>query len=93
MTAPGFTTTAEAARRKLVMAERAVERLKRGLDAYIAAEGFRPRDPVGRYCKSIGLDVRISKGAGAEYAGPDAPTLAYAIDQTPMPDALRRFYE
>ncbi len=93
MTDPGFKTTAQAAREQAAQAEREVERLKRALERCIAAEGFRPRDKVGQYCARVGVEVRISKGAGAEFSTPDALSLSHAIDRTPMPDTLRRYYE
>lgn len=92
-TDPGFTTAAQAARKFEVEAERQVERVKRALESCIAAEGYRPKNPIGRYCTSIGLDVRVSPGAGLEFGPIDALATAHGIEQTPMPDALRRYYE
>lgn len=93
MTEPSFKTSAQVAREKAVAAESSVERLKRALESCIASEGFRPRDRVGQYCERVGIGVRISKGAGVEFHAADALEIAHAIDQTPMPDTLRRYYE
>lgn len=88
-----FITTAQADRARAAVEERLVERLKRALDDYISANGYRPRTPVANYCKQIGLDIRITPGAGAEFDGPDTRTLAHNIDQTSMPSVLRRYFE
>ena len=89
----GFITSAQADRARAAVEERLVERLKRALDDYISDNGFRPRTPVGNYCKQIGLGIRITPGAGAEYDVSDTRTLAHKIDQTSMPSVLRRYYE
>ena len=93
MNDPGFTTSAQTARLKAADAERLVERLKRALDEYISKEGFRPRSPVGTYCRQVGIDIRISAGAGVEYAAFDVLSLAVAIDETSMPSVLKRYFE
>lgn len=92
MTAP-FRTAAQAAREQAVRDENTVERVKRAVESYIAAEGFTKRGRVGQYCTQIGLGVRISGGAGVEFDAPSAPDLAAAIARTPMPDTLRRYHE
>ena len=78
---------------KTPVEERLVERLNRALDDYISDNGYRPRTPVASYCKQIGLGIRITEGAGAEYDTPDTRTLAHKIDQTSMPSVLRRYFE
>ncbi len=93
MTNPGFITTAQADRARAAVEERLVERLKRAIDDYISDNGYRPRTPIANYCKQIGLGIRITPGAGAEYDTPDTRTLAHKIDQTSMPSVLRRYYE
>jgi len=93
MTNPGFITTAQADRARSAVEERLVERLKRALDDYISDNGYRPRTPVANYCRQIGLDIRITPGAGAEFDGSDTRTLAHNIDQTSMPSVLRRYFE
>lgn len=89
----GFTTSAQAARMREADAERLVEKLKRALEDYIDRHGFRPRSPVANYCTQIGMDIRISPGAGVEYAAPDAVSLAVAIEETSMPSVLKRYFE
>ena len=90
---PGFRTMAQAARAREAAEEASAERLKRALEDCIAAEGYSPRDRVGRYCAQVGIGVRITKGAGVEFDAPPAPDLAAAIERTPMPDVLRRYHE
>ncbi len=93
MTDPGFITTAQADRARAVVEERLIERLKRAVDDYISENDYRPRTPVANYCKLIGLDIRITPGAGAEFYSADTRTLARNIDQTSMPSVLRRYFE
>ena len=88
-----FKTSAQAAREQAARAAATIERLKRALESCIASEGFRPRARVGQYCAQIGIGVRITAGAGAEFDTPNAPDLAAAIERTPMPDTLRRYHE
>jgi len=90
---PGFITTAQADRARAAVEDRLVERLKRAIDDYISDNGYRPRTPLANYCKQIGLGIRITPGAGAEYDIPDTRTLAHNIDQTSMPSVLRRYFE
>ncbi len=90
---PGFRTTAQVARERAIRDELTVERLKRALEACIAAEGFERRGRVGQYCTQIGMGVRITGGAGVEFDAPNARDLADAIARTPMPDTLRRYHE
>lgn len=93
MTDRPFRTAADRRAERRAAADKAVERLKRKVEAALGdyPPGARERGEVMRYCNRIGLRIVESAGAGLEFQHGDLEELAERLATAPMPASLQRY--